>query len=174
MSEPSVREELGFRRTACACALCAAYCRHLPGTLNPSDLARLCPPGEDLFAWAERHLRALTDKAYPALVPARGADGHCHWLFAGRCAVHADAPFGCAFFDAHQGNAEVGRRADAAVRAIREDAAADGPYMRVWRHLRRLGLTAAPGDREGLAAEVESLRRRAERGRRRGGGEGLA
>jgi hypothetical protein len=174
MSESPGREELGFRRTACACALCAAYCRHLPGTLNPSDLARLCPPGADLFAWAEQHLRALTDKPYPALVPARQANGHCHWHFDGRCAVHADAPFGCAFFDAHQGDVEVSRRAAAAVRAIREDAAAAGPYLRVWRHLRRLGLTAPPGDRDGLAAEVQSLRRRAERGLRRAGGEGRA
>jgi hypothetical protein len=173
MSEP-VREELGFRRTACACALCAAYCRHLPGTLNPSDLARLGPPGADLFVWSEQHLRALTDKPYPALVPARQANGHCHWHFDGRCAVHADAPFGCAFFDAHQGDAEVSRRADAAVRAIREDAAADGPYVRVWRHLRRLGLTAPPGDRDGLAEEVQAIRRRAERGLRRAGGEGRA
>ena len=172
MSEPAAREELGFRRTACACAFCAAYCRHLPGTLNPSDLGRLCPPGADLFAWAERHLRAQTDKPYPALVPARQADGSCHWHFAGRCAVHENAPFGCAFFDAHQDDAEVGRRAAAAVRAIREDADADGPYVRVWRHLRRLGLTAPPGDRDGLAAELLAVRRRAQRGRRRAAGEG--
>ena len=171
MSESSPREELGFGRTACACAFCAAYCHHLPGTLNPSDLDRLCPPGQDLFAWAEQHLRALTGKSYPALVPARQSNGHCHWHLDGRCAVHANAPFGCAFFDAHQSDAEVGRRADAAVRSIRADTEADGPYLRVWRHLRRLGLTAAPGDRDGLASEMQSLRRRAERGRRRSGGE---
>jgi hypothetical protein len=30
-------------------------------------------------------------------VPARQADGGCHWHFGGRCAVHDNAPFGCAF-----------------------------------------------------------------------------
>jgi hypothetical protein len=168
MQEPPVgRQELGFRRTECACELCQAYCRHLPGTLTPSDLARLCPPGCDLFAWAEQHLRALTDKRYPALVPARRGDGPCHWYFDGRCAVHAAAPFGCAFFDSHMAEAEGDRRAAAAVRAIRDDASAAGPYYRVWLHLRRKGLIGRPGDRSALGRELQQIRRRAEGSRRR-------
>jgi hypothetical protein len=166
-NDTPAREELGFRRTVCACALCSAYCRHLPGTLNPSDLDRLCPPGADLLAWAEQHLRALVDKPYPALVPARGPGGACHWLFDGRCAVHESAPFGCAYFDAHQPDDEVARRAEAAVRAIREDEAANGPYYRAWMHLRARGLIAPPGDREALTREALRIVRRNESSRRR-------
>src|SRR6266513_2677801 len=86
---PLVRERYGFRRTQCACELCRAPCRHLPGSLDVADLWRLCPPGRDLFEWAEEHLRALTDKPYPTLVPLRLKGGPCHWLFDGQCAVHA-------------------------------------------------------------------------------------
>jgi hypothetical protein len=158
-SEP--REVHGFRRTACACECCQAFCRHLPGALDPSDLPRLCPPGRDVFAWAEEHLRAQTDKPYPTLVPARRTDGACHWYFDGRCAVHDVAPYSCAFFDSHMPSAEVERRVAATVRAIREDAVANGLYFRVWSHLRRKGLVAPSGDRSGLIRTVQRIRRRA-------------
>jgi hypothetical protein len=157
---PIVQEVHGFRRTQCGCALCQVYCRHLPGALDPSDLARLYPPGSDLFAWAEEHLRALVDKSYPTLVPARREDSSCHWYFAGQCAVHEHAPYGCAFFDAHQPQAEVSRRREATVQAIRQDAAADGLYVQVWRHLRRKGLIGRPGDRAALFREMQRIRRR--------------
>jgi hypothetical protein len=119
-----------------------------------------------MFAWAELHLRAVTDKPFPTLVPARGFDGHCHWHFDGRCAVHADAPYGCAFFDAHMTLEEIDRRSAATLRARRADAAADGPYYRVWLHLCRKGLVSASGDRAALAEEVKRIRGRAERRRR--------
>jgi hypothetical protein len=157
------REELGFRRTECACALCQVHCRHMPGTLIPADLARLCPPGQDLFAWAERHLRALVDKRYPALVPARGLGGSCHWYFEGRCAVHEAAPFGCAFFDSHMTDSETERRSQAAVGAIQEDAAVKGSYYRVWLHLRRKGLVSEAGDRDAVWREMQRIGRRARR-----------
>jgi hypothetical protein len=48
MSLP-VRSEFGFHRTKCACELCSFWCRVMPGFLVPSDLQRLCPPGEDLM-----------------------------------------------------------------------------------------------------------------------------
>lgn len=155
--QPTASERYGFHRTACSCALCRAPCHHLPGSLDVADLERLCPAGIDLFAWAEEHLRALTDKTFPTLVPARGLDNHCHWLHAGRCVVHASAPYGCAFFDAHQSEAEVRRRSAATIRARREDEAADGLYHRVWRHLRAKGLVGPSGDRAALADEVRHL-----------------
>ena len=53
MAEPSpVRQEHGFRRTECACALCQAPCRHVPGSLDPADLSRLCPAGQDVLVRA--------------------------------------------------------------------------------------------------------------------------
>jgi hypothetical protein len=167
---PEPREELGFRRTVCACAFCQVHCRHIPGTLLPSDLARLCPPGQDLLTWAEQHLRALTDKGYPALVPARGPGGACHWFFQGLCAVHADAPFGCAYFDSHMDREEIDRRASAMAESIRQDVAAGGVYGRVWLHLRNKGLLAAGGDREKVWAEMRKVRHRLERGGRCGEG----
>jgi hypothetical protein len=167
-AEPTApREQHGFRRTQCACALCAAPCKHIPGGLDPSDLTRLCPAGRDVFSWAEEHLRAVTDKSFPTLVPARGASGHCHWHFDGKCAVHEAAPYGCAFFDAHLPEEEVRKRSEATVKARREDAAAGGLYYRVWRHLCQRGLTSPPGDREGLAEEVRRLYWKAERRQRR-------
>jgi hypothetical protein len=167
---PQVREAFGFRRTECDCAFCKVYCRHLPGALDPSDLARLCPPGQEVFTWAEEHLRAVCDKPYPTLVPARREDGACHWYFDGRCVVHDQAPYSCAFFDAHMPPAEVARREAVTIRAIQQDVAADGVYGRVWRHLRKKGLVARPGDRSAVAREMQQIRRRAAALRRRAQG----
>jgi hypothetical protein len=164
---PAPRHQHGFRRTVCACALCAAPCRHIPGSLDTSDLARLCPEGRDVFAWAEEHLRAVTDKPFPTLVPARGVGGHCHWHFDGKCVVHDAAPYGCAFFDAHMPEEEVRKRSEATIKARREDAADVGLYYRVWLHLCRRELTNPSGDREGLAEDVWRLHRDAERRQRR-------
>ncbi len=108
--ESVAREQHGFRRTVCGCEFCKAPCRHVPGSLDVSDLGRLCPPNEDVFTWAAQHLRAVVDKPFPTLVPARQTNGHCHWLFDGRCAVHGSAPYSCAFFDSHMTDAEVERR----------------------------------------------------------------
>lgn len=156
----STREQFGFTRTSCACALCNVYCRHLPGALDPSDLEHLCPPGHDLLAWAELHLRARLGKPYPMLVPARGESGACHWHYGGQCVVHEHAPYSCAFFDAHMSNAEAARRSAATVAAIRADEVADGPYARVWRHLQRRGLVSQEPDRSALYRELHQIRRR--------------
>src|SRR5262245_13550775 len=107
MTTPAAREAHGFRRTTCGCTFCQAPCRHVPGSLDPSARSGLCPTGQDGFAWAEQHLRAVTDKPYPTLVPARRPDGACHWYFDGRCAVHEHAPYSCAFFDTHMDDTEV-------------------------------------------------------------------
>lgn len=164
---PLIRETFGFRRTECACERCRIYCHHLPGTLDSSDLPNLCPGDQDVFAWAEEHLRALVDQPYPTLVPARNSQGHCHWHFDGKCAVHDRAPYSCAFFDAHMSDTEVERRAAATIQACRDDAAANGLYYRVWLHLRRQGLIGQRGDRAALRAEARRLDRQAQRARRR-------
>jgi hypothetical protein len=157
----------GFRRTECACEFCQVPCRHVPGGLDVADLGRLCPQGQDVFAWSEQHLRARTDRAYPILVPARQANGHCHWHFDGRCVVHEHAPYGCAFFDSHMPQPEIDRRYAVTVRARQNDAASDGLYYRVWSHLCRKGLIEHPGDSEALMEDVRRIRCQAERSRRR-------
>jgi len=168
-NQPPPREQFGFRRTDCGCEFCRAPCRHRPGSLDVSDLPRLCPPGQDVFAWAEEHLRALTDKQVPTLVPARQANGHCHWLSDGRCAVHDDAPYSCAFFDTHQTPTEAQRRSDQTIEARRGDAAQKGLYYQVWLHLCRKKLTSPSGDRVALAADFDKIRRNLRRSRRRAG-----
>jgi hypothetical protein len=160
---PVTREQHGFPRTSCACEFCRAPCRHLPGSLDVDDLTRLCPPGRDVFAWAEEHLRALTDKPYPTLVPARQDNGACHWLFGGLCAVHENAPFSCAFFDMHMTDEEVKRRTAATIQARQKDAAQNGLYYRLWLHLCRNGLVAVAGDRAALTEELRVIRQRMER-----------
>jgi hypothetical protein len=161
------REEWGFARTVCGCSFCAVGCHQRPGCLVPADLDRLCPPGCDAFTWAEEHLRARVGESYPVLVPARRPEGPCHWLYEGRCAVHAQAPYGCAFFDAHMSEAEVERRYAAAAEALRADPSAVGMYTRVWRHLRDRGLTVKPVAGRALAAEGRKIAREALRSLRR-------
>ena len=151
------RTEFGYPRTVCACADCTAGCHHLPGYLVPADLERIrthLAPDTDLFTWARRYLLASPgalvargEKVFriPTLVPARRPDGACLFLTEdGRCAVHAVAPFGCAFFDAHQAAAEAGPRSAAGLRAVLADWLADGPYAAAWRALAAAGLRAPP------------------------------
>lgn len=166
LSRP-LREEHGFPRTVCGCEFCRVPCRHVPGGLDVADLGRLCPERHDPFFWAEEHLRARTNKPYPVLVPARQANGHCHWHFDGKCAVHENAPYGCAFFDSHMPAAEVQRRYAATVRARKKDADDQGLYYQVWLHLSRKGLIDRPAAECILIEEVGRIRRQAERCQRR-------
>ena len=146
------RAEFGFCRTVCVCEDCRLGCHRMPGYLIPADLERLgqhLAPGEGLAAWAGRHLLASPGavvarrgRAFriPTVVPARRADGACTFLTEdGRCAVHAVAPFGCAFFDSHMGHAEADRRSLHGLRAVLDAWAADGPYARVWAALAEAG-----------------------------------
>lgn len=167
MSANTERNDFGFSRTTCGCEFCKVYCRHMPGSLAVPDLERLCPKGQDVFAWAEQHLRAITDKPYPTLVPRRQENGQCHWFFEGGCVVHQAAPYSCAFFDSHMSDEEAARRSEASVASRRADAAEQGLYFRVWQHLQRMGLTAPSGDREGVRLDMSRLQRAPIRNQRR-------
>src|SRR5262245_6408855 len=109
------RTEFGFARTICDCEECMANGRPLPRYLTPADLERIhqhVAPSEDLHSWARQYLLASPGAVVLCrgqkariltLVPARRVEGACIFLTdTGRCAIHAVAPFGCAFFDAHQ------------------------------------------------------------------------
>jgi hypothetical protein len=115
----------------------------------------------DPLTWAETHLLAspgaLVSKdgkrfRIPTLVPAVTAEGRCINLDPQeRCVIHADAPFGCAFFD--HGGPEQQRLAHAGLVAVYEvwetrDAAdyrpAEKLYRRIWLHLANAGLTQYP------------------------------
>jgi hypothetical protein len=97
---------------------------------------------------ASEGARVTTDDgrvvSLPTLVPAAQPGGHCKFLVAGRCAVHAVSPFGCAFIDAHQAEAAYRLRADALYRALHSAWQEGGEYARVWETLHALGRRAAP------------------------------
>ena len=79
----------------------------------------------------------------PTLVPARQSSGACIFLTAeDQCAIHAVAPFGCAFFDAHMPGSEADRRSSHGLRAIQQAWIKGDLYAHVWVTLDQLGLRA--------------------------------
>jgi hypothetical protein len=171
------RQEFGYYRTACACRACTLNCEHNPGYLIPADLERLTAHlGTDTQAvldWAARHLLAsppssathpTTGQQVPIrkLVPARKADGSCVFLTDDkRCAVHADAPFGCAFFDCSQSAAEAMNLHGRGLFAVASAWQPPGLYAQVWQALAGQGLVA-PSAQEAQqrlvrAAQAEGL-----------------
>lgn len=168
------RTEFGFRRTVCACRECTLNCRHIPGYLIPDDLERIhqhLAPGGDLFAWARQHLLASPGAKVqhrgkiiriPTLVPARQPNGACTFLtVADRCAIHAVAPFGCAFFDAHQDRAESDQRSLRGLQAVMEAWSTGARYALDWITLDQAGLRApAPENcRQHLQQALDQERR---------------
>jgi len=151
------RNEFGLGRTVCGCSDCVRNCRFIPGYLVPADLRRIgehLAPGEDLLAWSRKHLLASPGAQVlrggqviriPTLVPARRPDGACRFLKADDgCAIHAVAPFGCAFFDAHQSKSESDRRSICGLRAVLEAWQNGDVYAQVWTMLAEAGLVAPP------------------------------
>jgi hypothetical protein len=149
------RTEFGWVRTQCACPACVAFCRHVSGYLIPADQQRLRQQFDgdaDFIRWASGHLLASPGALVvrggrlgriPTVVPARRADGSCVFLTPEhRCAIHALAPYGCAFFDAHQPADEADRRSCRGLRAILEDWWKAGPYAELWIALHAAGLVA--------------------------------
>lgn len=147
-----MRTDLGFARTVCDCADCSEFCHWMPGFLLPDDLTRLAGTSEWrlLSKWALQHLLASQGSLalwmgkqfrVPTIVPARQENGCvCHWLADGRCSVHADAPFGCAFFDTHQEYDEGMIRSQRSTLLLMSEVVKPqgaSLYYRVWEHLVR-------------------------------------
>lgn len=149
-----VRTEFGFLRTVCACKECTTNCIFIPGYLIPADLARVVPDGISANEWAVQNLLAspgalVTNTAghvfrIPTLVPARTPDGSCKFLNSGKCDIHRDAPYGCAFFG-HMSDAEANHRSIQGLTAILHDM--QGKYSQLWQFLWDAGLRA-PGPEE--------------------------
>lgn len=154
-----VRNDFGLNRTVCGCKECTVNCMFIPGYLVPDDLTRLAPKGteSEILTWAETRLLAspgakmgwmidgsMQTFRVPTLVPARKpGQRECIWLDSSRhCQVHANAPFGCAFFDAHMPDKEGTRRSLMGLQAILLDFQTDGLYCRVWAHLHLRDLNA--------------------------------
>lgn len=146
------RTAFGMPRTRCSCAECVAYCKFLPGYLIPEDLGRMVPAGADPVEWAMERLRAspgavVADTSsgrrwrIPTLVPARAENGACVYLDEhDRCRIHADAPFGCAFFDHRSRGEALSLQGLRAVAAAMNDPGS--LYHRVWQALYAAGLMA--------------------------------
>jgi Fe-S-cluster containining protein len=150
------RTEFGFNRTACACANCAAFCRFIPGYLIPADLTRISAARgwieADILEWAKRELLASPGATVEkdgrryqiqTLVPARKLGGECLYLDENdRCTIHADAPFACAFFDAHQLRVVSDYRSMTGLAEIERAHQSQDLYARIWNMLDRLGKRA--------------------------------
>jgi hypothetical protein len=124
----------------------------MPGFLIPADLDRMLPARfTDPLKLVEQALLASPGALVmkdgdlfriPTLVPATKKDGSCiHLTTDGQCAVHANAPFGCAFFDC---GTEVPGLAQRGVLAVHRDWIDGGIYSFLWRHLNARGRTQQP------------------------------
>ena len=140
--------------SSCACRLCRACCKHLPGALTRlADLDRFEAatrrPGEDELQWAERTLVAsagalLRDRSaqrnieVPTLAMRAVKGGACMYFRRGRCAIYPARPSGCSEFDCAQTDAE----AVAIGLPMHLDRAAGwegSRYARLWEHLQESG-----------------------------------
>jgi hypothetical protein len=79
----------------------------------------------------------------PTLVPNRRPDGACRFLTVDdRCAIHAQSPYACSQFDAHQSQCEADLRSSYGLQAIACEWAVGGLYARIWLTLHAMGLDA--------------------------------
>ena len=149
----------GYERTVCACESCRTPCRHMPGFLAHGDIWRLADAMGIDRAYAVKGLRRYllaSDGALvltadgealriPTLVPDRNAGG-CVFLDAetGHCRVHANAPYGCGWFDMHMSAAEGNARSATALRALADAwRNPNDPYALLWRALAKAGRTSS-------------------------------
>jgi Fe-S-cluster containining protein len=149
-----IRTEFGFERNECDCEKCIQYCLSLPGNLIPADLDTISAHlgYDDLAQFAVENLLASPGAIVsngesliriPTLVPQRRPDGACKFLLHdNRCAIHAHAPYSCAFFHAGQDPHEAEARSLRGLRAIAREWSTGGLYARLWIHLFSLGLVA--------------------------------
>jgi hypothetical protein len=83
----------------------------------------------------------------PTLVPRRQENGACVFLDDNnRCRIHAVAPYGCSFFDAHQPPAEADERSRRGLAEIARQwtQAPRTLYVLLWQWLYRTGRRAIP------------------------------
>jgi|WetSurMetagenome_2_1015567.scaffolds.fasta_scaffold16488_8 hypothetical protein len=162
-----MRTFIGYKRTYCDCPECALNCQYIPGYLLPTDLPRISafhgvtfnplldwqlqdtPFPQFILANVLASPGALVLKGgrpcrIPTLVPARSDNGWCKFFDGRLCTIHSVAPFGCAFFDAHQdsrvSSAISGFGLTIIARLWEEEPRS--LYCQVWNDLYRRGLIA--------------------------------
>lgn len=80
----------------------------------------------------------------PSITPAQKPNGECVFYAEGRCTIHAVSPAGCALVDPHMSRMEGDAVIAEGLREQIDDLRADGPYARLWRHLKESGRIARP------------------------------
>jgi len=152
-----------MNRTVCSCAVCQYNCRTIPGYLLPDDIERLMKAvgEENLYTFGAQYLSASPGAVVmrngeilriPTLVPNRQSDGTCHWFNRGLCAVHAVAPFGCAFFDCSMNMEEADRRSSAGLQILLyhwdeyKSLGTASHYVKLWMFLEKLGYCSVAPD----------------------------
>ena len=150
-----------FERTVCACEADVALCRRAPGSCGSGDVERILDyldrtaedgarrDPADYFEATPGFLGMRPDGSvrHVGMIAPRLDEGGCIFLTAeGRCRVHPVAPFGCAYFDVHQSDAEGKARSAWYAFDVDRD-----PLYRA----QRLALQLAGADRSGLAAFVQ-------------------
>lgn len=151
-----------FPRTECDCAHCQVGCRTMPGALVPGDVARIVdhqigiasPEAEQFilthFVASEgARVAKLVDCRplvfdIPSITPAQKPNGECVFFAEGRCTIHAVSPAGCALVDTHMTRADGDAVIAEGLREQIDDLRADGPYSRLWQHLKENGRLARP------------------------------
>lgn len=163
-----------FDRTVCDCPECSKHCRTMPGNLIPGDIERIAQHTRSAVRTIQAALLAspgaLVGKRIgdtivmgriPTIVPALSL-GRCVFLLPdGNCRIHAVAPYGCAYFDAHMRGEEADERSAAGLRAI----LVSDEYHRVWKELWQSGRRSLPPEekrrkhcgRSGCVGNVETL-----------------
>jgi Fe-S-cluster containining protein len=164
------RTEFGFTRIVCACSACARFCIALPGYLVPSNIQRIAERlnEPDIVQFSFDNLLAspgaivIANGAYrtiPTLVPARKPDASCRFLKNGRCEIHAEAPYGCAYFSAEQTKEEADAISARGLQEIAKAWRSDDLYAQLWLMLYHAGriapspIEARASMRAALAAE---------------------
>jgi Fe-S-cluster containining protein len=124
-----------MNRTTCACADCVACCKQQPGALVAGELERIAAHLGETVDEAKAHFWAspgalvgdrTTGRVFRVGTITPRFDrkrGRCVFLTdEDRCAIHAVAPFGCAFFDTHMSGAEGQTLAAVAIKGQQSEA----------------------------------------------------
>jgi len=125
----------------------------MPGHLVLSDIKRIAERLNefDIVRFAFDNLLASSGaiviangdyKTIPTLVPARKPDGSCRFLKSGRCEIHAEAPYGCAYFSAEQTKEEADAISERGLQEIARAWQRGDLYVQLWLMLYHAGRIA--------------------------------
>ena len=147
-----------YERIVCACAVCRAACKTMPGSLCPDDIARLADykgmavDSEEFVDWFLDHfvasdgIRAIDTVRLKmvrigTIVPKQQESGACVFLDAGeRCTIHAASPFACSHFGCTSTGNE-GLKMNDVVHSLLDSK----PYQMLWNTLVAAGCIATEG-----------------------------